>query len=113
MISDGSWVKMNDIAPVETHESITKNAVQVEEDVYENAEGSSSRVRGGEEDMAPQNARHRPKPKHTYSHTHFKVYKRRWLGLGQLVLLNIVVSWDVSWKVVCPQNEQMLTYDSG
>lgn len=32
----------------------------------------------------------------TYSHTHFKVYKRRWFGLAQLVLLNIVVSWDVS-----------------
>ena len=26
----------------------------------------------------------------------YKVYKRRWLGLGQLILLNIVVSWDVS-----------------
>lgn len=26
----------------------------------------------------------------------WKVYKRRWFGLGQLVLLNIVVSWDVS-----------------
>lgn len=26
----------------------------------------------------------------------FKVYKRRWFGLIQLVLLNIIVSWDVS-----------------
>lgn len=26
----------------------------------------------------------------------FKVYKRRFFGLGQLVLLNIIVSWDVS-----------------
>ena len=26
----------------------------------------------------------------------FKVYKRRWFGLAQLTLLNIVVSWDVS-----------------
>lgn len=26
----------------------------------------------------------------------FKVYKRRWFGLLQLVLLNVVVSWDVS-----------------
>jgi hypothetical protein len=25
----------------------------------------------------------------------YKVYKRRFLGLAQLVLLNIVVSWDV------------------
>jgi hypothetical protein len=26
----------------------------------------------------------------------YKVYKRRWFGLAQLVLLNIMVSWDVS-----------------
>ncbi len=26
----------------------------------------------------------------------YRVYKMRWFGLGQLVLLNIVVSWDVS-----------------
>lgn len=32
----------------------------------------------------------------SYSHTHFRVYKRRWFGLAQLVLLNVVVSWDVS-----------------
>lgn len=31
----------------------------------------------------------------SYSHANFKVYKRRWFGLAQLVLLNIVVSWDV------------------
>lgn len=27
--------------------------------------------------------------------SHFCVYKRRWFGLLQLVLLNIIVSWDV------------------
>jgi len=26
----------------------------------------------------------------------YRVYKRRWFGLLQLVLLNIIVSWDVS-----------------
>ena len=26
----------------------------------------------------------------------YKVYKRRWFGLAQLILLNIIVSWDVS-----------------
>lgn len=26
----------------------------------------------------------------------YKVYKRRWFGLLQIVLLNIIVSWDVS-----------------
>jgi FLVCR family MFS transporter 7 len=29
----------------------------------------------------------------------YKVYKRRWFGLIQLVLLNIVVSWDVSLAI--------------
>ena len=28
--------------------------------------------------------------------TTYKVYKRRWFGLFQLALLNIIVSWDVS-----------------
>lgn len=30
------------------------------------------------------------------SQVQYKVYKRRWFGLMQLVLLNIVLSWDVS-----------------
>ena len=30
----------------------------------------------------------------------YKVYKMRWFGLMQLVLLNIVVSWDVSTTTV-------------
>ncbi len=29
-------------------------------------------------------------------HVQYKVYKRRWFGLIQLVLLNIIISWDVS-----------------
>ena len=28
--------------------------------------------------------------------TRYRVYKRRWFGLAQLILLNIFVSWDVS-----------------
>lgn len=27
----------------------------------------------------------------------YRVYKRRWLGLGMLMLLNIVISWGVSF----------------
>jgi hypothetical protein len=30
----------------------------------------------------------------------YKVYKRRWFGLIQLVLLNIIVSWDVSFQLL-------------
>jgi hypothetical protein len=29
----------------------------------------------------------------------FQVYKRRWFGLFQLALLNIIVSWDVSYII--------------
>jgi len=32
----------------------------------------------------------------TFEGREYRVYKRRWFGLVQLVLLNIVVSWDVS-----------------
>lgn len=28
----------------------------------------------------------------------YKVYKRRWFGLVQLILLNMITSWDVSWN---------------
>lgn len=31
--------------------------------------------------------------------TTYRVYKRRFWGLAQLVLLNIVVSWDVSPRI--------------
>ena len=85
---------MSDIAPVQTHGSTVKGVTQVE-DIYENAQGSLSRAIEGEAEVQPNPRGRRPKPKQSYSHTHFKVYKRRWLGLGQLVLLNIVVSWDV------------------
>lgn len=31
--------------------------------------------------------------------TEYRVYKRRFFGLAQLVLLNIIVSWDVSRNI--------------
>ena len=37
----------------------------------------------------------------------YKVYKRRWFGLVQLVLLNIVVSWDVGFAVTISLPYQM------
>jgi FLVCR family MFS transporter 7 len=103
---------MNNLTPTRTNDGILKNGVRVSEDLV-HAESSNSRVedakygvdgtadkRDGDEDareMQPKGRRFRlGKKKNTYSHTHFQVYKRRWLGLMQLVLLNIVVSWDVS-----------------
>jgi hypothetical protein len=38
--------------------------------------------------------------------TTYKVYKRRWFGLFQLALLNIIVSWDVS-NCLCPNSGPM------
>lgn len=34
----------------------------------------------------------------------YKVYKRRWFGLVQLTLLNIIVSWDVSRSLFSLRN---------
>ncbi|KAF1829528.1 MFS general substrate transporter [Decorospora gaudefroyi] len=46
--------------------------------------------------------------KQSYSHAHFKVYKRRWIVMGQLVLLNIVVSWD--WLTFAPISTSSAIY---
>ncbi|OCK80301.1 MFS general substrate transporter [Lepidopterella palustris CBS 459.81] len=43
-----------------------------------------------------------------HSHSHFRVYKRRWFGLIQLVLLNIVVSWD--WLTFAPVSTTSAQY---
>ncbi|KAI0377020.1 MFS general substrate transporter [Hypomontagnella monticulosa] len=38
----------------------------------------------------------------------YKVYKRRWFGLVQLTLLNIIVSWD--WLTFSPVSQHATTY---
>lgn len=45
----------------------------------------------------------------------YKVYKRRWFGLVQLVLLNIIVSWDVSipFERFSQPHQIVLTRNSG
>jgi hypothetical protein len=40
----------------------------------------------------------------------YKVYKRRWFGLFQLALLNIIVSWDVSNCSRLEPSRRELTY---
>jgi FLVCR family MFS transporter 7 len=105
---------MDDITRTQTNDSMFKNAAQLSE-VAQNHDGSSSSrtqeadfgddgtVEGDSDvearEVQPKRRRFRlrlGKTKQSYSHTHYKVYKRRWIGLAQLVLLNIVVSWDVS-----------------
>jgi FLVCR family MFS transporter 7 len=34
--------------------------------------------------------------------TEYRTYKRRWFGLAQLTLMNIIVSWDVRLKFQQP-----------
>lgn len=43
----------------------------------------------------------------------YKVYKRRWFGLAQLTLLNIIISWDVSISPVffSSSRQTLLRYD--
>lgn len=97
MRQSGSWVKMDDIAHTQSNDGMLKNAAQVGDDIRQpEASTSGSRERGGECAASAEGRKwgFRTKRK-SYSHAHFKVYKRRWLGLGQLVLLNVVVSWDV------------------
>ena len=94
-------MKMDDIAHTKSNDGMLKNAApQAEEDVV-NPGPSTSRVtdeRDGLEGVHEEGGRRpRKSKKKSYSHAHYKVYKRRWLGLAQLVLLNIVVSWDVGF----------------
>ncbi|KAF2196107.1 MFS general substrate transporter [Delitschia confertaspora ATCC 74209] len=44
----------------------------------------------------------------SYSHTHYRVYKRRWFGLLQIILLNIVVSWG--WLIFAPVSTTSAEY---
>ena len=81
-------MEMGDLSPQQTRDD--KHPSQLEErytDSQSNGEASASRPSAaGEEEFAPINGRR----------TEYRVYKIRWFGLTQLILLNIVVSWDVS-----------------
>ena len=70
----------------------TKKAVRVETGyATEVVEEDPSRT-----EMIPQ-----PDTPGAGAHTEYRVYKIRWFGLGQLILLNIIVSWDVG-DLFCP-----------
>ena len=115
----GAWIRMDDLAGRGSTGSTAKQGVETQE-IFEHGaengttEGSRAQQRDGiarsngaigEEEVADgtrevpgQRKRWRLGRKNhsSYSHTHYRVYKRRWFGLVQLVLLNIVVSWGVS-----------------
>jgi FLVCR family MFS transporter 7 len=117
--SSRPWVKMTDLSTT----GPGKDGTRYREDVSENTgnaggEPSASSSRGPNGDEADDDEGHRApgdssrgsksnkkwwglrrddKRTRSSSQSQFKVYKRRWFGLAQLVLLNIVVSWDVSF----------------
>jgi FLVCR family MFS transporter 7 len=94
------WIKMDHIAQTRSNDGILKDAACMHETaVAEERVGEASTTAHGEDGETDTRARRRPwaKKRKSYSHAHFKVYKRRWFGLAQLVLLNVVVSWDVSY----------------
>ena len=79
-------MEMGDMSPQQTRENkVSSHAEETYTDEQSNGEASGMRF-AGEEEVAPING----------GHTEYRVYKVRWFGLGQLILLNIVVSWDVS-----------------
>lgn len=97
---------MDGIRPVDSSD-VLKKPTSTEEDIYEPTQGTSSmhmRMQEGDEAGNGEGPSTRGRKKRrfwqssqeNYSHSHYKVYKRRWFGLAQLVLLNVVVSWDVS-----------------
>lgn len=100
----------DNITHVQSNDGMVKNAATMGE-VFEDARvGQSSAAGDGEETPQRRRRRRRPwaKKQKSYSHEHYKVYKRRWFGLAQLVLLNVVVSWDVSvWRF---SSQVRLTY---
>lgn len=40
--------------------------------------------------------------------TEYRTYKRRWFGLAQLTLMNIIVSWDVRLKLQPPTRSRYI-----
>jgi hypothetical protein len=101
MQADRGWIKMDDISHTQSNDGMLKNAVRIEEDagvprVGDSSAGAHGREEEGEARASTPQRRPWARKRKSYSHAHFKVYKRRWFGLAQLVLLNVVVSWDVS-----------------
>ncbi|KAF2853323.1 MFS general substrate transporter [Plenodomus tracheiphilus IPT5] len=103
---------MDDITHTRSNDGMLKHAARIDEEIM-----YTGPSRSGNEQAAAQVAAHDQeggirrrlgRNKKTYSHVHFKVYKRRWFGLAQLVLLNIVVSWD--WLTFGPVSTTAATY---
>ncbi|CAD6575817.1 MAG: hypothetical protein ASARMPRED_007476 [Alectoria sarmentosa] len=82
----GDSMEMWDVNPQQIGDNKQPSGVDERyTDEQSNGETSGSRPgAAGEEEVAPING----------GHTEYRVYKIRWFGLTQLILLNVVVSWD-------------------
>lgn len=75
----------------------TLREVTSEDELLEENPGQGRTARNGEgDDDAPHNSNAPREGALADAAPRFKVYKRRWFGVVQLVLLNTIVSWDVS-----------------
>ena len=100
---------MEQLSPTQTYDTIVKDPADFEDYA---AGGASHNKAGfergevinidaeGENRWRPRWKKHfgiqRKRQSSSQEQPQYRVYKRRWIGLWQLVLLNIVISWDVS-----------------
>ena len=93
------WMKMDDLTHTSSNAKLATET-EVEETMTRETDaghGPSGSGQHGGEAEAHTGAHGGGRGHHrSYSHMHYRVYKRRWFGLMQLVLLNIAVSWGVS-----------------
>ena len=78
--------------PREDHKNSPQVRTQYSDDPGGNGEGSASHALHEVSTTETEPAEQQPV---------YKVYRTRWFGLFQLVLLNIIVSWDVSFPPPC------------
>lgn len=105
---------MDNITHTQSNDGMLKHAARIDQEIMP-TESSASAVQanGGDEGQVQVRdegggRRLLGRKRKSYSHAHFKVYKRRWFGLAQLVLLNIVVSWD--WLTFAPMSTTAAAY---
>lgn len=98
--ASGSWVKMSDLN--HATDSASKNLRErEEEDIVGEGLAASSSVQPLNSHAEEAEGGEGRGNRRSYSQARFRVYKRRWFGLAQLVLLNVVVSWDVCISSIC------------
>lgn len=103
--SDADWVVMDDLSgQMDDQKNVTRREEEVPDtggippaSLASSSLMPTATTRGAEDELLGGN-----------SDTQFRVYKRRWFGLIQLVLLNIVVSWD--WLTFAPVSTTSAQY---